>query len=62
MKKIITGIGLFAAGVILENKYDVQEKAIDLAKKGWKCVVEKVDGLKEDVKENIDNLKEEVSE
>lgn len=62
MKKIITGIGLFAAGVILENKYDVQEKAIDLAKKGWKWVVEKVDGLKEDVKENIDNLKEEVIE
>ena len=62
MKKIITGIGLFAAGVILENKYGVQEKTIDLAKKGWKWVVEKVDGLKEDVKENIDDLKEEVSE
>lgn len=62
MKKIITGIGLFAAGVVLENKYDVQEKTIDLAKKGWKWVVEKVDGLKEDVKENIDGLKEEVSE
>ena len=62
MKKIITGIGLFAAGVILENKYDVQNKAVDLAKKGWKWVVEKVDSLKEDVKENIDDLKEEVSE
>ena len=62
MKKIITGIGLFAAGVVLENKYDVQDKAIDLAKKGWKWVVEKVDGLKEDVKENIDDLKEGISE
>jgi hypothetical protein len=48
--------------VILENKYDVQDKAIDLAKKGWKWVVNKVDDLKEDVKENIDDLKEEVSE
>ena len=62
MKKIITCAGLFAAGVILENKYDVQEKAIDLAKKGWKWFVEKVDGLKKDVKENIDELKEEVNE
>ena len=62
MKKIITGIGLFAAGVILENKYDVQDKAIDLAKNGWKWVVKKVDSLKEDVQENIDDLKEEVSE
>lgn len=62
MKKIITGIGLFAAGVILENKYDVQNKVIDRAKKGWKWVVEKVDSLKEDVKENIDDLKEEVNE
>jgi hypothetical protein len=62
MKKIIISAGLFAAGVILENKYDVQEKTIDLAKKGWKWVVKKVDGLKEDVKENIDELKEEVSE
>ena len=62
MKKIITGAGLFIAGVILENKYDVQNKAIDLAKKGWKWVVNKVDDLKEDVKENIDDLKEEVSE
>ena len=62
MKKIITGIGLFAAGVVLENKYDVQEKAIDLAKRGWKWVVKKAEGLKEDVKENIDNLKEEVNE
>jgi gas vesicle protein len=62
MKKLIIGAGLFAAGVILENKYDVQEKTTDLAKKVWKWVVEKVDNLKEDVKENIDNLKEEVSE
>lgn len=62
MKKIITGAGLFIAGVILENKYGVQDKAIDLAKEGWKWVVKKVDDLKEDVKENIDDLKEEVSE
>lgn len=62
MKKIITGIGLFAAGVVLENKYGVQEKAIDLAKNSWKWVVKKAEGLKEDVKENIDNLKEEVNE
>lgn len=62
MKKIIIGAGLFIAGVILENKYDVQDKAIDLVKKGWKWVVNKVDDLKEDVKENIDGLKEEVSE
>lgn len=62
MKKIITGAGLFIAGVILENKYDVQDKAIYLAKKGWKWVVNKVDNLKEDVKENIDDLKEDVSE
>jgi hypothetical protein len=62
MKKLIIGAGLFATGVILENKYGVQEKTIDLAKKGWKWVVKKVDSLKEDVKENIDDLKEEVSE
>ena len=62
MKKIITGAGLFIAGVILENKYGVKDKAIDLTKEGWKWVVKKVDDLKEDVKENIDNLKEEVNE
>ena len=62
MKKLTIVAGLFAAGVILENKYGVQEKTIDLAKKGWKWVVKKVDSLKEDVKENIDELKEEVSE
>ena len=62
MKKLIIGAGLFAAGVILENKYGVQKKTIDLAKEGWKWVVKKVDSLKEDVKENIDNIKEEVSE
>ena len=62
MKKLIIGAGLFATGVILENKYGVQKKTINLAKKGWKWVVKKVDNLKEDVKENIDNLKEEVSE
>ena len=62
MKKLIIGAGLFATGVILENKYGVQEKTIDLAKKSWKWVVKKVDSLKEDVKENIDDLKEEVSE
>ena len=62
MKNIIIGVGLFAVGVILENKYDVQEKTIDMAKKGWKRLLKKVDGLKEEVKENIDDLKEEVSE
>jgi hypothetical protein len=62
MKKLIIGAGLFATGVILENKYGVQEKTIDLAKKSWKWVVKKVDSLKEDVKENIDDLKEGVSE
>ena len=62
MKKIFIGAGLFAAGVILENKYGVQDKTIDLAKKGWKWIVNKVDDLKEDVRENIDDLKEEVSE
>ena len=62
MKKIIIGTGLFAAGVILENKFDVQKNTIDLAEKGWKWLVKKVDGIKKDVKENIDELKEEVSE
>ena len=64
MKKLIIGAGLFAAGVILENKQGIQEKTINLAKEGWKWAVKKVDSLKEDVKENIDNLKkeEEVSE
>lgn len=62
MKKLIISTGLLVAGVILENKYGVQEKSIDLAKKGWKWIVKKADDLREDVKENIDNLKEEVSE
>ena len=62
MKKTIIGAGLLAAGVILENKFGVQEKTINLAKEGWKWIVKKVDGLKEDVKENIDDLKEEVNE
>jgi hypothetical protein len=59
MKKLIIGAGLFATGVVLENKLNVQKKTIDLAKKGWKWVVQKMDSMKEDVKENIDDLKEE---
>ena len=64
MKKFIIGVGLFVAGVILENKFGVKETSTNLAKKGWKWVVKKTDVLqiKEDVKEYIDDLNKEVSE
>ena len=62
MKKIMFVTLGIIAGVILENKYGVQEKSIDLVKKGWDWAVKKTEDLKEDVKENIDEIKEKVSE
>jgi len=62
MNKFIIGLGTFTVGVILENKCNIQEKAINLAKDGWEWLVKKVDDLKEDVKENIDDIKENISE
>ena len=62
MKKFMFAIIGTVAGVILENKYGVQDKAIDLAKKGYDWALKKAKDLKEDVKENIDEIKEEVSE
>jgi len=69
MKKLALAIVGIAAGVVLENKFGIQEKVIkggkDLSVKGkelWKTLKKKAEELKEDVEENIDELKEEVGD
>ena len=62
MKKIIIAAACIAAGVVLENKFGVQDKAIEKSKKLFDYIVKKAKKLKEDVEENIDEIKEEVAE
>lgn len=63
MKQFIFGtiVGTII-GVLIQDKWDAKKTVVEKAGEAWDYTKKKIDGLKEDVKENIDDLNEEVSE
>jgi hypothetical protein len=61
MRNIIIAVGGIVAGVILQDKFGIKEKAVDYLKDAKDYAVKKVKEAKEKVEENIEEIKEENS-
>lgn len=61
-KTIFFSAAAFIIGALLQDKYNITEKAKDLYGKTKNTVNKKYSEYKEKIKENIEEIKEEVSE